>query len=281
MATPDKRLNAFRPDLADARLKGQVEAPRFVEGQPRQVTVPVAAIHRGPQGDSMQVTQALLGETLKVFEERDGWAFAQLDRDGYVGYVRRAALSETITPVTHRVCVRSTFLYPAASIKTQPAAPVPMNAAVAVTGHDGNFAALADGRFAIAAHLAEINQHADDFVAVAERFRHVPYYWGGKTAEGLDCSGLVQVALEATGQSAPRDSDMQEETLGEKLMVNGYDGLRRGDLVFWSGHVGILTGPETLLHANGHHMMVVEEPLRGAVDRIAATGLPVTSIRRL
>ncbi|MFT3989167.1 C40 family peptidase [Aestuariivirga sp.] len=277
----DKRLNAYRPDLADIRLKGQVDARDFVEGQPRQVVVPLVPIHRGPQGDAMQLSQGLLGETLRVFEERDGWAFAQFDRDGYVGYVRRSALSETITPPTHRVAVRSTFLYPAASIKTQPAMAVSLNAAVTVTGHDGKFAALADGRFVIAAHLAAVDQWAEDYVAVAQQFHHVPYYWGGKTAEGLDCSGLVQVALEAAGKPALRDSDMQEKSLGQKLMVNGFDGLKRGDLVFWEGHVGIMTDAETLLHANGHHMMVVEEPLRDAVDRIAATGSPVTSIRRL
>ena len=106
-------------------------------------------------------------------------------------------------------------------------------------------------------------------MSVAEKFLDVPYYWGGKTAQGLDCSGLVQTSLEVCGISSPRDTDMQEMQLGKKLMVNDLDGLRRGDLVFWKGHVGIMTDQKTLLHANGHHMMTVKEPLVEAVARIA------------
>ena len=111
--------------------------------------------------------------------------------------------------------------------------------------------------------------------------RHVPSYWGGKSVQGLDCSGLVQLAFEACGRPALRDSDMQEATLGEPLLVNDLEGLRRGDLVFWKGHVGIMTDERTLLHANGHHMMVVAEPLDHAVERIARSYGDITRIRRI
>lgn len=281
MTKLDPRLHAYRPDLADAALQGKVEAARFVAPRLMQVAEPVVSVHAGPRFDAMQITQALLGETVKLFDEQEGWAFVQLSADGYVGYVNgNALLADVVTP-THRVAVPSTFTYPAPNLKSQPAVPLPLNAQLAVRGESGAFSSIADGRFVFTAHLKPCGHFEDDFVRVAEMFRHVPYYWGGKTAHGLDCSGLVQLALEACGVPALRDTDMQEATLGMKLMVNDLDGLTRGDLVFWKGHIGIMTNGEMLLHANGHHMMVVEEPLKDAVRRIAAQYGQVTSIRRL
>lgn len=281
MTTLDRRLHAYRPDLADAALKGRVEAERFVTPRLMQVAEPVVSVHASPRFDAMQITQALMGETVKLFDEQEGWAFVQLSADGYVGYVNGNALSPDVVTPTHRVAVQSTFIYPAPNLKTQPAVPLTLNAQLAVTGQSGAFSQLADGRFVFSAHLKPMGHFEDDFVRVAEMFRHVPYYWGGKSAHGLDCSGLVQLALEACGVAALRDTDMQEATLGQKLMVNDLDSLTRGDLVFWKGHVGIMTDGETLLHANGHHMMVAEEPLKQAVERIAAQYGQVTSIRRL
>lgn len=281
MTKPDPRLNAFRPDLADAALRGQVEAARFVEPRRMQVVEPVIGVHKAPRFDAMQLTQALMGESLKVFAEEEGWAWVQLERDGYVGYVIANALSSDVVAPTHRISVPSTFMYPEPNLKTQPAVLLTLNAHVTVTGGDEKFSKLSNGRFVFTAHLSKAQAFAADFVAVAEMFRHVPYYWGGKSVQGLDCSGLVQVALEACGRPVLRDSDMQENSLGRKLLVNDLDGLGRGDLVFWDGHVGIMTDAATLLHANGHHMMVVAEPLKDAVDRIAARYGQITSIKRL
>lgn len=281
MTKLDPRLSAYRTDLADIALEGRVAADRFVAPRIMQVVEPIVSVHKAPRFDAMQLTQALLGERVKVFHEEEGWAWVQLTRDGYVGYVNGNALSAQINSPTHRVAVPSTFLYPEANLKTQPAVPVPLNSQVTVTGESGAYSRLANGRFVFSAHLVAADSFAEDFAAVAEMFRHAPYLWGGKSVQGLDCSGLVQVALEACGLEAPRDSDMQEESLGHKLMVNDLAGLRRRDLVFWKGHVGIMTDGETLLHANGHHMMVVAEPLRDAVERIARQYGQVTSVKRL
>jgi len=281
MTTLDPRLHAYRADLADAALRGRVEARRFVEPRLMQVVEPLVTVHKAPRFDAMQLTQALFGETVKFFAEEEGWAWVQLAHDGYVGYVNGNALSAAPVAPTHRVAVPSSFMYPEASLKSQPAVPLTLNAKVAVTGENGAYAQLSNGRFMFMAHLKPATAFEPDFVAVAEMFRHVPYYWGGKSVQGLDCSGLVQLALEACGKPALRDSDMQERTLGEQLMCNDLDGLRRGDLVFWNGHVGIMTDDRTLLHANGHHMMVVAEPLKDAVDRIAARYGQITGIRRL
>lgn len=278
MTSPDPRLNAWRPDLADLRLQGRVVAERFVEGRFMQVSDPVVGLFRGPRADARQVSQALMGERVLVFDMEEGWAWGQLETDGYVGYLAEHALSSDIVEPTHRVVVPSTFLYPEPDLKSQPALQVTLNAAVTITGADGNFSRLADGRFAFTAHLKLLGEFAADFVAVAEKFLHVPYYWGGKSVRGLDCSGLVQLALQACGMTCARDSDMQERDLGKAIPANDLDGLRRGDLVFWNGHVGIIRDAETLLHANGHHMLTVAEPLREAIARIPS---PITAIKRL
>jgi cell wall-associated NlpC family hydrolase len=281
MTKLDSRLHAFRPDLADSRLAGRVASVRYAEGRVMQVAAPLVTVHKSPSSEAMQLTQALMGERLHVFDEQEGWAWVQLDADCYVGYVSANALTPALTEATHRVAVPATFLYPAANLKTQPAIAVTLNARLCATGTEGKFLKLADGHFVYADHVTPSGAFEDDFVGVAERFRHVPYYWGGKSVQGLDCSGLVQLALEACGMACPRDSDMQEQGLGTALQINDLDGLRRGDLVFWNGHVGIMTDSSTLLHANGHHMMVVAEPLREAVGRIAGQYGQITSLKRL
>jgi len=280
MSGLDLRLNAFRPDLADARLRGRVDAAAFADGHDARVSAPIASVRRTPHGDAMQTTQALMGETVRVFDDQDGWAWVQLADDGYVGYLQSVHISAPLQPATHRVAVPSTFIFPKPDLKSQPATPVTLNARIAVTGSAGGFSQTGDGGFIFTGHLNRADEVQSDFAAVATKFLHVPYYWGGKSVIGLDCSGLVQVSLQACGFACPRDSDMQQN-LGQPLPVDDLDSLRRGDLVFWKGHVGIMTDPHTLLHANGHHMMVVAEPLRDAAVRIAATGSVITHIRRL
>jgi len=281
MTKLDTRLHAYRPDLADSRLRDRISAERFVEGRRMQVMTPLVSVHKAPRFDATQTSQALMGETLWVFEVGEGWAFVQLERDSYVGYVSASALSSGVTTPTHRIAVPSTFLYPAPDIKSQPVTVVTMNAMVSVTGGDKKFARIADGHFIHRRHLKPVGEPEHDFVAVAETFLHAPYFWGGKSVHGLDCSGLLQLSLEACGANCPRDTDMQEQQLGKNLLVNDLDGLSRGDLVFWTGHAGVMIDEKILLHANGYHMITLTEPLSEAVDRIAASGNQVTSIKRL
>jgi len=244
-----------------------------------RVVAASAPLRRAPRVEAPLETEALLGETLVVYDEAEGWAWAQLDRDKYVGYLPAAALGAPVEP-THKVTAVRTHAYPGPNIKLPPRKAVSLGARVAIVGRDGPFAVSSDRLFFWAGHLAEEAVHETDFVAVAERFLETPYLWGGRTSEGIDCSGLVQTALTAAGVACPRDTDMMEGALGAPVASDGV--LVRGDLVFWKGHVGVMRDGATLLHANGWHMKVASEPLAEARARIAATGGgEVTSVRRL
>ena len=279
--TIDPRLNAIRPDIADARLAASAGDARLVEGVLKEVAVPLLSLHREPRFDARLDTQALMGERVRVFDTREGWAWLQLESDFYVGYAALDDLSDGPSAPTHRVAVPSTFMFPGPDIKSQPTVTLTLNAKLRVLRQDERFAHLANGRFVVARHLKPLGEDEADFVAVAESYLHVPYLWGGKSVLGLDCSGLVQLSLQAAGKASPRDSDMQEKALGQNLPKDDLDGLRRGDLVFWDGHVGIMRDARTLLHANGHFMQVTSEPLKDAIERIAARSGKITSIKRL
>ncbi len=278
----DKRLNPYRADLAAAYLRGEVEADRFVESQDFQVTTPRAPLLRRAEVHAPMDTELLFGETFRVYETEGDWCWGQSVHDDYVGYVAVKLLQKPVAAATHRVVSLRTFLYPEPDIKTRPAMPLSMNAKLAVSAAEGKFVELAGGGYVVSSHLSKIDTYATDFVAVAEEFLGVPYLWGGRDARGLDCSGLVQMSLERCGIACLRDTDLQEATLGEKLPDPQNLGvLRRGDLVFWRGHVGIMSDPETLLHANATHMRTVKEPIVEAVSRIDKSDGPVTSIKRL
>ena len=274
----DPRLTPARPDLAAAHLKGKVEAGQFVQGTPQDVIVGHAPLRKAPSHDAPLLTEALRGERVTVYDtDEEGWAWGQLADDSYVGYLPAAALLAPSAAPTHRVTALRTLMFPEASIKAPPADALPLNAKIAVLRMQDTFAVTAHG-FLPARHVAPLATLETDFVAVAERFAGVPYLWGGKTTLGLDCSGLVQVALNACGIACPRDSDMQENALGKPIALAG---LQRGDLIFWKGHVAIALGRNSMIHANAFHMAVAVEPVADGLTRIAAAGSQVTGVKRL
>jgi hypothetical protein len=283
MAAFDPRLTPARPDLAAAHLRGQIEASRYVEGRAMRVSAGTADLRHAPSPDAPLDTQALFGETVTLYEDHEGFGWVQLESDGYVGYIAMAALSDGWNAPDRRVKVNRTFVYPGPDLKLPPRDALPLGSAVRVKAMRDLFAQIDDAAFVYADHLAPMDMKEPDFAAVAERFLHVPYLWGGKTSFGIDCSGLVQVSLGAAGIKAPRDTDLQEKALGRPLSFDdSLSVLRRGDLVFWRGHVGIMRDETMLLHANAYHMMVASEPLRAARDRILAkTSQGITAIKRL
>lgn len=277
--TFDRRLTPARPDLAAAHLQGQVQAARYVQGQATRIAEPVVDLRPRPDDHASLDTQALFGEAATVYERQGDWAWVQLGRDDYVGYVKARALAAPADDRTHRVASLRAPIFSGPNLKTPSFGYLPMNAEVAVTKREGRFAKIGEGRWLAEQHIADRNECAADWVSVAEAMMGAPYLWGGKTPDGLDCSGLVQTALHAAGQTCPRDTDMQEKSLG--VAVDPHALLRRGDLIFWKGHVGIMRSATELLHANAFHMMVASEPAAQAIARIEAGGAKVAQIRRL
>lgn len=269
----DRRLTPARPDLAASSLKGEVEAARFVDGEDAAVTAGRVSLRSGPSDACAQVSELLFGEIVTVYERKDGWAWLQAKHDSYVGYARESGLG-SVFDADARVTHVLTPLLSAPDVKSPLRDLLPLNARVKRGPQEGNFVALANG-FAAARALTPISGAAPDFVAVAEQFIGVPYVWGGKTFMGLDCSGLIQIALQAASIACPRDTDMMEQTLGHKV---ARDQVKRGDLIFWKGHMGVMRDAVTLLHANAYFMQVTGEPLDTAIARI---GTPITGIKRL
>ena len=283
MDKPDPRLHAYRPDLADEALRGQVEASRFVHGSLKRIVAPVAALYKVPDALSERQSECLFGEDVKVFEEKNGFCWVQAQQDGYVGYIEQSKIGSIGNQPTHRVNVPRTFQYRDADLRSPMISPLSMGSRISVIGEaetrGTRYAKLDNGSFVVFNHITPVSTLANDYVAIAESFIHTPYLWGGKSGLGIDCSGLVQLAMMMTGRMVLRDTDMQQATIGKDIAPEG--GLQRGDLVFWKGHVAIMVDSGTLIHANGASMDVRKENFDHAIERIAKNHSTPTGYRRL
>ncbi len=260
----DPRLTPANSRVACDTLRATVASDHYVSGAARQVIVPIANLLRAPDGPRDR--QVLMGESLRVLEDRDGWSFVQTDKDGYCGYVKSARVGP-VQEVTHWINAPSSHIYEDANFKSRDIAALSFGSKITVVEMQARFARTSFG-YVPRQHLTEIGNVERSPAQVARLFLGTPYLWGGNSRFGIDCSGLVQVALTACGFDCAADSDLQERSLGRTATGNP----KGGDLLFWKGHVAMLADNKTLIHANAHHMSVVLEGLDVALARIAAQG---------
>lgn len=273
----DRRLTPANDRVAALRLRGQVEAETYVEGTRYSVNIPVAGLLKSPGG--ARDRQVLYGNSVIVYEFHAGYAFVETAYDGYVGYIAEDAIGPA-NDATHSVVQLSTHTYPKADLKTHEIAALSFGSQTRIIGEEGSFCKTDTGHFIPKQHLRPIKETATDPVSVAELFLGTPYLWGGNSAWGIDCSGLVQAALKTCGLPCPGDSDLQEKALGQPMKSN--TPYQRGDFLFWKGHVAMAVDAETLIHANGYSMSVTLENIQSTIKRIEAQGEgPLTSHRRI
>lgn len=273
----DPRTNAHRRDLAEIALAGRWFASHYARPQSYRCILPSAMIHGAPSASVTAVTQLLHGETFQLLDRSGRWAWGFCDHDHYVGYVASDALGLAPAP-THRVVVPQALAFTQAAIKAEVAARYAIGALL--RGEEAGDFLRTDRGFIHRRHLAAIDARDADAAAVAERLVGLPYLWGGRGDGGIDCSGLVQVALAFSGIASPRDSDQQRAELGREL--DDGETLRRGDLVFFPGHVGLMVDEARLVHANAWWMGVTIEPLANVVARVAgADARPVLARKRI
>ena len=269
-------MNACREDLADLALAGRVIANAYVRPRSSYCVTPREAMRAKPDTSSAAVSELLHGEEFAVLETSAGWAWGYSRHDGYVGYVPVGSLDQALPP-THRVPAAA-LIFEAADIKSLIIARLPAFAKLHAEPTDNAPFFAAAGGFVHARHVQPVDHIEPDPVAVAETLVGTPYLWGGRSGDGLDCSGLVQQVLACAGIAAPRDSD-QQQALGAAIADPAT--LKRGDLVFFPGHVGIMADTTRLAHANAYWMAVTVEPLADVVARLSDHPQPITAMRRI
>ncbi|WP_242446093.1 C40 family peptidase [Sphingopyxis lindanitolerans] len=275
----DPRIVAIRPDLADVAVAGTHFAPHYAAPMMMSGVLPAAVMRGSPSLAAEQTSELLFGEGFALLDLTGGWAWGYCLADHYVGYLAAEALGAPIAP-THRVAMIEAMLHSAPDAASGGPAVLPRGALV-MGEAEGEWLKTAHGYLPLAA-LVEVGRAQDDPAAIAEDMAGTPYLWGGRTAKGIDCSGLVQLAWGSAGVRLPRDSDLQLAALGADKDVAPAD-LARGDLVFFPGHVGIMADPDHIIHASRRWMEVKTEPLADVVARFAEEGHepPVSGMKRL
>ena len=263
-AAPDRRLTPATDRIALESMRGVIDRPAYTPGRPMRLAVPLADLLRAPGG--ARDRQVTFGAVLTLIDEQDGWSFVQAALDGYCGWLKSGDLGPATAPITHRVHAPATHIYSEPNLKRPDLAGLSLGARLSVTGLQDGFAGLADGGWVPVQHISD--QPAQDPAEVALTLLGTPYLWGGNSRWGIDCSGLAQAALAACAAPCPGDSDLQFGAFGQ--VVDEADLPRPGDLYFWKGHVAMATDETTLIHANAHHMAVVEEPVETVMARAAA-----------
>jgi len=278
----DPRITPIKNGVAAEHLRGTVDASQFVKGQDYQFSAFCAGVFQSNKVGAKLDTQAQFGDVFTVYGKEGDWCWGQLKSDGYVGWVKLADLSEFVIAPNYKVSVLRTIVFTEPDLKTAPLGMLSLNAEVSTAGEEGDFVQITNDGWVYASHLEPLDYSDPDYVDVATDFLNAPYLWGGKDSLGLDCSGLVQSSMRATGKHVPRDADMQEKEVGDALGISaGLPELQKGDLVFWPGHVAIMIDDANIIHANAYHMMVAIEPLREAIERIQEnTKTAVRSIKR-
>ena len=276
----DRREHPFREGVAASYLQGKVEAARFVDGALFKVGVGVLGMHGAGDPAAGRISELLFGERFMVYETLGDWVWGQSQADGYVGFARASGLVPDDGVPSHEITALRTHAFEKPDLKSTPVALLHMTSRVAVTDEVGGYCRVDAGGWVPSRHIAPIGVVEGDIVASARRFLHAPYLWGGRSSLGLDCSALLQLAMMASGRSAPRDTDQQERSVGAKLEA-GLDAARPGDFLFLKSHVVVMSAPGIVLHANAHHMAVAEEPLDGFLERMTGLGLAVTAVRRV
>ncbi len=231
-----------------------------------QIITPVVDLRRTPGGP--RARQVLFGETVRVGETKHGWSQVAAEKDGYCGYVPNPSLGAA-QQATHWISAPSSHVYAAPDLKSPDRMALSFASRITVTAQADGFVTTSAGHVP-APHVTPLGTHMDDPLDVAGLFIGTPYLWGGNSRFGIDCSGLVQAAFVACGRPCPGDSVQQRDALGAALPPGTTP--RRNDLLFFEGHVAMVCDRDTLLHANAWRMAVSYEPLRPALERIAAQG---------
>jgi len=255
---------------------------KLLTGQKLKIINNYTPIKCKPDSNSETISEALYGENFILKKIYKKWLWGKLETDDYEGFISIDSISNKKYEHTHYVSKLRTYTYSKPDIKSVTTDILSINSLITIIDEIKGFSKLNNNDYIFTEHIELESNKNNNYIDTAIKFTNTPYKWGGRTSFGIDCSGLVQLSLMSSGYKCPRDSQMQNKVLGKNIPIQTYhDNLKRGDLIFWDGHVGIMVSSENIIHANSFSMDTKIEKIIDADTRIKSNGNRISSIKRI
>ena len=226
---------------------------------------PLSNIYKKPNAFSEVTSQILYGEKFKIISKNKNWIKIKVSFDNYTGYIKNKYYTKDHQP-THKIFTLKANIYNKQKNKTKNF--LPFASRISMINENKKFVEFEKDKWINKKDIKKINHIEKDYLKVLKMFLKIKYLWGGKTYRGIDCSAILQLFFYYNNKFYPRDTKDQIKYSAKK---NRSKVFKKGDIIFWKGHVAVCINAQKLIHAYGPEKKVLIMNIKETINRIERT----------